>query len=113
MVHNHIHKSPCLSHHLPMVNRGQRCNNQKWTTNFANFNQVIENRHRLDRLSKTHLIGQDNISIVLESSEHPIKSEDLVILHLLIVSELRHQIILVVVLKIPLLLIHALKLQQL
>lgn len=63
VVHDNIHKSPLFCDHLPVTQSTQRCNHEEWTSDFANLNQMVQKCDRLDGLSKSHLICQNNVDV--------------------------------------------------
>ena len=73
---------------------------------------MIQQWHRLDSLTEAHLISQDNVAIVLESSKHPVKSSYLIVFAFLTKAELWHEILLEVVLEVAFALSHAFKFEQ-
>jgi len=74
---------------------------------------MVKKWHRLHSLSKSHLVCQNDVSVVLESSQHPIEPRNLVIFALLATPKRGHQVLLVVVLEIARRWLHSFELEQL
>ena len=76
------HRTPTLKLVHPVTERGFRHDNHVRSGNTPVFGEVTEKRNRLQRLPETHLVRQDAVDAVIEQSNHPVQTRNLVLSHL-------------------------------
>lgn len=77
-----VHIRPFLCGSLPMIKSTQWCNNEEWPRALLECVKVIKKGYALDSFSESHFICQNNVFVLVEGPDHPIKAIQLEILQL-------------------------------